>query len=270
MRAMGCRCGRERRRWTPCCIRSAPGKEHQSARLRGVAGLPDGVFVRWRHAGHLAVGGHLLAWTLEGYVPAVQPPHTEVEIITPPAIVAALSAGYRPMLHPTADRCAVVDGVGRIWMTRSSLRSTLRRSYWLLALVLAISLATKLAEHIPGIAGGPLEKLATDVYEYLKDMALVFVTVVAAYLASVFQKRHSFIEALREEWRDIIKAKSALFAYTQIEKPTQRDYVAAFCAISETHRQHALGLQERGRNQSAGRALPLRAVARHAARIADT
>jgi len=65
-------------------------------------------------------------------------------------------------------------------------------------------------------------------------MALVFVTVVAAYLASVFQKRHSFIEALREEWRDIIKAKSALFAYTQIEKPTQRDYVAAFCAISET------------------------------------
>ncbi len=88
------------------------GKEHQSARLRGVAGLPDGVFVRWRHAGHLAVGGHLLAWTLEGYVPAVQPPHTEVEIITPPAIVAALSAGYRPMLHPTADRCAVVDGVG--------------------------------------------------------------------------------------------------------------------------------------------------------------
>ena len=81
-------------------------------RLRGVAGLPDGVFVRWRHAGHLAVGGHLLAWTLEGYVPAVQPPHTEVEIITPPAIVAALSAGYRPMLHPTADRCAVVDGVG--------------------------------------------------------------------------------------------------------------------------------------------------------------
>jgi hypothetical protein len=119
-------------------------------------------------------------------------------------------------------------------MTRSSLRSTLRRSYWLLALVLAISLATKLAEHIPGIAGGPLEKLATDIYEYLKDMALVFVTVVAAYLASVFQKRHSFIEALREEWRDIIKAKSALFAYTQIEKPTQRDYVAAFCAISET------------------------------------
>jgi hypothetical protein len=119
-------------------------------------------------------------------------------------------------------------------MTRSSLRRTLRRSYCLLGLVLVLSLATKLAGHIPGIAGGPLEGLARDVYDYMKDMALVFVTVVAAYLASVFQKRHSFVEALREEWQDIIKAKSALFAYTQLDVPTQKDYVTAFCAISES------------------------------------
>jgi hypothetical protein len=119
-------------------------------------------------------------------------------------------------------------------MTRSSLRRTLRHSYWVLGLVLALSLITKLAGHIPGLAGGPLETLARDVYDYLKDMALVFVTVVAAYLASVFQKRHNFVEALRKEWHDIIKAKSALFAFTQIEAPTQKDYVTAFCAISES------------------------------------
>ena len=118
-------------------------------------------------------------------------------------------------------------------------------AFALLATVLVLALVTRLAEHIPGIAGGPFERLAKDVYEYLKDMALIFVTVVAAYLASVFQKRHNFIEALREEWHDIIKAKSALFAYTQIEKPTQRDYVAAFCAISETI-DNMLGLQECG------------------------
>ena len=176
--------------------RAAPAgvakEEGHSTGLRGVAGLPDGVFVRGRHAAHLVVRGNLLAWTLEGYVPIGSPPHVEVEIITPPAIVAALSAGYRPMLHPTAARALESDaqhGMGERLLTRSSLRSTLRRSSWLLALVLAISLATKLAEHIPGIAGGPLEKLATDIYEYLKDMALLFVTVVAAYLASVFQKR---------------------------------------------------------------------------------
>jgi hypothetical protein len=119
-------------------------------------------------------------------------------------------------------------------MTRSKLRRTLRRSYWLLGLVLAISLASKLADHIPGIAGTTGEKLLKDVYEYLKDMALVFITVVAAYLANVFQKRNSFIEALREEWRDIIQAKSALFTFTQMPNPTQEHYLQAFCSISET------------------------------------
>lgn len=119
-------------------------------------------------------------------------------------------------------------------MTRTSLSRTLRRSYWILSLVLLVSLVAKLAEHIPGLAGSPIEKLCKDVYEYLKDMALVFVTVVAAYLANVFQKRQQFISALKEEWRDIIKAKSALYTYTQLEKPTTEDYLQAFCTISET------------------------------------
>jgi hypothetical protein len=119
-------------------------------------------------------------------------------------------------------------------MTRSNLNRTLRRSYVVLGLVLIVSLATRLAEHIPGIAGTPLEKLGKDVYDYLKDMALVFVTVVAAYLANVFQKRQQFITALKEEWRDIIEAKSALFTYTQLETPTLPQYLAAFCEISET------------------------------------
>lgn len=119
-------------------------------------------------------------------------------------------------------------------MTRSRLNRTLRRSYWILSLVLVVSLTTKLAEHIPGLAGTALEKLAKDIYEFLKDMALVFVTVVAAYLASVFQRRQTFIDALREEWRDIIKSKSALFSFTQLETPTLQQYLAAFCTISET------------------------------------
>jgi hypothetical protein len=87
---------------------------------------------------------------------------------------------------------------------------------------------------ISGLAGSPWENIAKDVYEYLKDMALVLVTVVATFLAGVFQKRQSFIAALKEEWRDIIKAKSALFAYTQLDQPTRADYLAAFLSISET------------------------------------
>ena len=119
-------------------------------------------------------------------------------------------------------------------MTRSTLRRTLVRIYWVLGLVLAVSLVTKLAEHVPGLAGSPAEKLAKDVYEYLKDMALVLVTVVAAVLASVFQRRQSFVAALKEEWRDILKAKSALYAYTQLDRPTLEQYLEAFCILSET------------------------------------
>lgn len=119
-------------------------------------------------------------------------------------------------------------------MTRASLNRTLRRAYVFLVLVLLISLAGRLAGHIPGIAGTPVETLAKDVYDYLKDMALVLVTVVAAYLANVFQKRSKFVESLEEEWRGIVKTKSALFAYCEKPYPSTDDYLAAFCRISET------------------------------------
>lgn len=119
-------------------------------------------------------------------------------------------------------------------MTRSSLNRTLRYSYLLLISVLLVALASKLGNHIPGVAGTPLVALATDVYEFLKDMALVFITVVAAYLANVFQKRSNFVQSLEEEWRGIVSTKSALYAFCEKAYPTADDYIAAFCRISET------------------------------------
>jgi hypothetical protein len=73
---------------------------------RGLGGLPDGLFVRWRRAAHLVLGGQLYPWTLQGYRPAVAPPDATIDVITHPAIAAVLSAGYRPMLHATATPCA--------------------------------------------------------------------------------------------------------------------------------------------------------------------
>ncbi len=119
-------------------------------------------------------------------------------------------------------------------MTRSSLDQTLRRAYWILGLILAVSIAAKLADRIPGLAGTPLAAIATDVYDYLKDMSLVLVTVVAAYLANVFQKRSKFIERLEEEWRGIVRTKSALHGFCEKPDATADDYVNAFCRISET------------------------------------
>jgi hypothetical protein len=119
-------------------------------------------------------------------------------------------------------------------MTRSTLRRTLRRVYLLLILVLGVSLIARIADHVPGLAGTGAEKVLKDAYEYLRDMSLLIATGGVAYLASVFQRRSSFVEALKEEWRDIIAAKSALFTYTQLERPTLEQYLATFCRLSET------------------------------------
>jgi hypothetical protein len=119
-------------------------------------------------------------------------------------------------------------------MTRSSLRRTLRRAYLILGLILMISLVAKLANHIPGLAGTPAEQLLVNLYDYLKDMALILVTVVAAYLANVFQKRALFLNALKEEWHNIVRAKSALYTFTRREAPSLDEYYVAFCAVSES------------------------------------
>jgi hypothetical protein len=119
-------------------------------------------------------------------------------------------------------------------MTRSSLDSTLRRAYWVLGIILLVSIAAKLADRIPGLAGTPTANIALDIYDYLKDMSLVLITVVAAYLANVFQKRSKFLERLEEEWRGIVRTKSALYTFCEKSDPTGDDYLVAFCRISET------------------------------------
>jgi len=119
-------------------------------------------------------------------------------------------------------------------MTRSTLRRALRRIYALLIMVLGISFLAKIADHVPLLAGSGLEKFLKDAYEYLRDMSLLIATGGVAYITNMFQKRSSFVEGLKEEWRDIIATKSALFAYTQIEQPTTEQYIETFCKLSET------------------------------------
>jgi len=119
-------------------------------------------------------------------------------------------------------------------MTRSNLRRTLRRVYATIVLVLLVSLAAKFVDHIPILNETGLRTALKDVYEYLRDMSLLIATGGVAYVANIYQKRASFIDALKEEWRDIIAAKSAVFSYTQIDRPTLDQYLTAFCKLSET------------------------------------
>jgi hypothetical protein len=108
------------------------------------------------------------------------------------------------------------------------------RIYALLILVLAVAILAKVAHHVPGLAGTRAADILGDAYELLRDMSLLIATGGVAYIANVYQKRQGFIEALKEEWRDIIAAKSALFTYTQTEQPTREQYLVAFCKLSET------------------------------------
>lgn len=66
--------------------------------------LPDGAIIAQENGQPFAVRGDaLLPWSFAGYrSPRPRPRGTEVDLLTPPAIVAALAAGFRPHWHPSA------------------------------------------------------------------------------------------------------------------------------------------------------------------------
>jgi hypothetical protein len=73
--------------------------------------LPDGAMVRRDGACGLLAGGRFLPWSFTGYLaPVALRPAAAVELLTPPASVAAIAAGYRPVLHPSAARWLDTDG----------------------------------------------------------------------------------------------------------------------------------------------------------------
>jgi hypothetical protein len=69
-----------------------------------VAGdLPDGAMISHAGSTGLWCDGALRPWSFEGYgAPVPLPARAEVTLLTPPSIVAALGAGYRPLVHPSA------------------------------------------------------------------------------------------------------------------------------------------------------------------------
>lgn len=66
--------------------------------------LCEGAFLQHEGAPHLLWKGALRPWTPAGYggqgLPV--PPDGEAVLLTPPAVLAVLRAGYRPAVHPSA------------------------------------------------------------------------------------------------------------------------------------------------------------------------
>jgi len=72
--------------------------------LRDIDTLPDGTFIALGQGGFAVCGKSLLRWGPDVYNARIpRPCGTQVHVLTPPAIVAVLSAGYEPHWHPSAN-----------------------------------------------------------------------------------------------------------------------------------------------------------------------
>jgi hypothetical protein len=68
-----------------------------------LAALPDGTFIALDERAWLLWRGEMLAWSDSGYSERrTCRGFNDVEVLTPRSIVAVLSAGYEPMVHPSA------------------------------------------------------------------------------------------------------------------------------------------------------------------------
>jgi hypothetical protein len=63
--------------------------------------LPDGAMVQQGEESFLILQGRALQWSMAGYG-SVEGPIDDATMLTPPSTLRALSAGYRPVLHPSA------------------------------------------------------------------------------------------------------------------------------------------------------------------------
>jgi hypothetical protein len=65
--------------------------------------LPDGAMLQQGAGSYLIVQGRALLWSAAGYRQA-ENAFQDAMLLTPPSTLRALSAGYRPVLHPSAQR----------------------------------------------------------------------------------------------------------------------------------------------------------------------
>jgi hypothetical protein len=69
---------------------------------RNIDGLPDGAFIALGEDAFAVRGDRILRWTPQGYdAEKPRPRGGTVDVLTPPAILAVLSAGYEPRWHPS-------------------------------------------------------------------------------------------------------------------------------------------------------------------------
>ena len=71
---------------------------------RAAEELPDGAVVVADNAAYAVRGDMLMRWTPEGYAFPMRRPRGDIDVLTPPAILGVLGAGYAPRWHPSSER----------------------------------------------------------------------------------------------------------------------------------------------------------------------
>jgi hypothetical protein len=68
-----------------------------------IEALPDGAMVQAGEDSYLVARGRALLWSWDGYR-EVSTTLRDAALLTPPSTLRALSAGYRPPLHPSVNK----------------------------------------------------------------------------------------------------------------------------------------------------------------------
>jgi hypothetical protein len=74
------------------------------------------------------------------------------------------------------------------------------------------------------LGGGLYWKSQTFWYPLFKDVLPMLIAIPAAYLAYSFQRRASYLQALRELWKLLIPAVQRAIQYTYLEKPDPKEF----------------------------------------------
>jgi hypothetical protein len=82
--------------------RLAGGKKRLHPLPAPLQRLPDGAMVQQGTESYLIVHGRALSWSPAGYGPTTAALNQAL-LLTPPSTLRALAAGYRPVLHPSAN-----------------------------------------------------------------------------------------------------------------------------------------------------------------------
>jgi hypothetical protein len=83
--------------------RVGPRSRRQRTTIAELDDLPDAAMIRVDGRPALVLDRKVLGWSWEGYNTPTRPAGLrQVEVLTPPANLLVLKAGFAPLLHPTA------------------------------------------------------------------------------------------------------------------------------------------------------------------------